>query len=91
MTRRVDVRPSFVDLTVNDEPSRVDRHLAAIDAVAIFINSNEIRHLDHAKVDRVWIDPESLWLDWITQGNMARAAIAESEFCEHAKCASHVL
>lgn len=61
VARGVDVRARLVDLAVNDEAGGVDVSMTAADSIALFVNPHHVRHLEHAEVYAIRIDPERVW------------------------------
>lgn len=63
MAGSVNVWATLVDGGVDDEPGFVDKLVCAADPVALFVDVDEVRHFDEAKVDAIRVDPEGVWLN----------------------------
>lgn len=61
----VDIGPPTVQGRVNHEPGRVNGQVGAADPVAVLVYVDHVRHLEHAKVHTIGVDPERVWLNGV--------------------------
>lgn len=65
MAGSVDIGSPLVQGRVDHETGCVDGPVAAADPVALLIDVNHVRDLEHAKVHAVGVDPERFWLNGV--------------------------
>jgi hypothetical protein len=77
MTRRVDVRAGFVNLTVDRKGGGIDGFVAN-DDVTIFVHEDEVRDADLGEVFAQWVQPEVVAKDRIADGDVAGYTFVET-------------
>lgn len=83
---RVDIWSSLVDGAVYHKRSRVQQPaLSTTNNLALLIHLDKVRPLDQGECDAKWIDPESVGLDGVTDGDVTRYTLVESVLSEDAE------
>lgn len=58
---------------------------ASIDDLSRVVDKDEIRFVDQGESDTEWIDPETIWLHRISEGNVSGNTFVETIFAEDAE------
>ncbi|KAH3664244.1 hypothetical protein OGAPHI_004596 [Ogataea philodendri] len=87
----VDVGPGFVESRVDGKTSSVDGRKVAADDIAVLVDVDHVLSLEKSKVVSKRIDPESVWINRVSDGDVTGSSLGEALTSEDTESTGHVL
>ena len=87
MSRTINIWSRSMDRRMDHIRRRIEKPAwASIDDLTRVVNEDKIRFIDQRESDAEWVNPETIWLHRISEGDVSCDTFVETIFAEDAEC-----